>query len=501
MSLPGDTTLDGQLSQLDGDPNEAPLDSVEQLPQPNEAPLDNVGQLPQPNEAPLDRVGQLPQPNDAPLDRVGQLPESNDAPLDTPEKLPRPAQEPKDLFAEVDQPVFNLDQPIIISCHCNRVNGTIKALPLRAFSNGGRVKISIDHDSRARKFSGQLAVTYFPSLQPEPYTLAKTVCFRLGNLDRLNSPTFYFCPTCGCHLFKEEWETVAGSLGPTWAVATGVAEGKPKKLHSFVIGQHINVDQTGDGGLSIWMRARKNDSLFPTDMQPTDMPPQNNTSLPLDDYAPWSPTPTTNPSSSGHTSSDTLDASCFCGTVKFHITRPNSESWLPRSQLPDLIFPYHSKSEIISNPYDSKWWIRGNRYLAGTCACTSCRRCSGFDIQSWAFIPRANIFMHHSDKHLGLDFSNLPKGILRSYSSSPGVTREFCPGCGATVFWHNTDRPELIDVSVGLFNAKGARAEDWLHWWTKRVSFAEDRDESRGLVWNPVKCLEVGLLASTKAGV
>lgn len=451
MSLPGDITLDsaGQLSQLAGDPNEATLDSVGQLPEPSAALLDN------------------------------------------PEKLPRPAQEPKDLSAEVDQPVFNLDQPIIISCHCNRVNGAIKALPLRAFNKGGRVEIDIDHDSRARKSSGQLAVSYFPSLKPDLFTLAKTVCFRLGDLDQQNDPTLYFCPICGCHVFKEEWETGAEKLGPTWEVATGVAEGMPKSLGAFGISRHINVDQTGDGGLSVWMRFRKDGSTI-----------QSSIGHPSNDYAPWMPTSlTANPSNSQNTKRDTLDASCFCGTVRFHVTRPNHESTLPKSQFPDLMIPYYSKSDETPNFNDEKWWIRGNRYLAGTCACNSCRKCSGFDIQSWSFIPRANIFMRHSGKVVGLDFMNLPEGILRSYNSSPGVTREFCPGCGATIFWHNTDRPELIDVSVGLFNARGARAEDWLHWWKERVSFAEDRYASPGLVWNPVDCLAMGLKASTEAAV
>lgn len=31
----------------------------------------------------------------------------------------------------------------------------------------------------------------------------------------------------------------------------------------------------------------------------------------------------------------------------------------------------------------------------------------------------------------------------------------------------------LIDVSAGLLQATGARAEDWLEWATDRISFAE----------------------------
>ncbi|OBT66104.1 hypothetical protein VE03_05082 [Pseudogymnoascus sp. 23342-1-I1] len=429
---------------------------------------------------------------------------SNDGPLDTARRLPLPAREPTGFSRDIDQPVFNLKDPITIFCHCNRVNSIIKALPLRAFGKSDKVEIDIDHDYKTRKYSGQLAVSYFPSLQPEPDTLAKTVCFRLG--DQEDAPIIYFCPVCGCHVFKEDsagqlpqlddGPLVAENTRPTWAVATGVAGRVPETPNTFTISRHINVDQTGDGGLSIWMRARNDDTIIQTDM-----PLQNKTSLPAKGYAPWSPTPTVNPSSSGHTEGDTLDASCFCGTVKFHVTRPNHESTLPKSQYPDLMIPYYIKSDEGPNPDNKSWWIREDRYLAGTCACDSCRSCSGFDIQSWSFIPRANIFVHHSGKQLGLDFSNLPEGILRSYNSSPGVTREFCPGCGATVFWHNTNRSELIDVSVGLFNAEGARAEDWLDWWKERVSFTEDRYGSPGFIWDPVTCLETGLKGSTEVGV
>ena len=65
-------------------------------------------------------------------------------------------------------------------------------------------------------------------------------------------------------------------------------------------------------------------------------------------------------------------------------------------------------------------------------------------------------------------------GTLQLYGSSKDTYREFCKICGATVFWHNTGRPDLIDVSVGLLDPQeGARAERWLDWWTGRVSFIE----------------------------
>ncbi|KAK5635703.1 hypothetical protein RRF57_011415 [Xylaria bambusicola] len=193
--------------------------------------------------------------------------------------------------------------------------------------------------------------------------------------------------------------------------------------------------------------------------------------------------------------------------------------------------PYHTGSPQIRNPENVKWWLRPDanrnfskqetqptrkgelkRYLAGTCACRSCRLTLGFEIQSWAFVPRANIFFHLRSQQANLpspeldttndayditplDFEALPAGILTSYVSSPGVRRDFCSRCGATVFWRDRWRPELLDVGVGLLDAEeGARAETWLDWWTERVSFAEDVGNGRtGKVADYARCLISGL--------
>lgn len=193
---------------------------------------------------------------------------------------------------------------------------------------------------------------------------------------------------------------------------------------------------------------------------------------------------------------DVLNARCHCGTIRFHITRPDASSRLPRSNFPDLTIPYVSTPhEIVTNPHDEKWWLQPpgdpnpTKYLAGTCACRSCRLTAGFEIQTWAFVPRSNIFFLAPSPSPGPDVKVIPldfnalhaEGVpLKSYESSPGVVRESCPRCGATVFWHDRWRPELIDVSVGLLDATGgARAENWLQWWCGRVSFEEDADNGR----------------------
>lgn len=103
--------------------------------------------------------------------------------------------------------------------------------------------------------------------------------------------------------------------------------------------------------------------------------------------------------------------------------------------------------------------------------------------------------------------------VLKGYESSEGVMREFCGVCGATVFWHDKWRLEVVDVSVGLLDAgEGARAEVWLEWWGGRVSFEEDAvrdgddegsEEGRVNVeeWDLIPALGRGLLAWDKGSI
>jgi len=195
---------------------------------------------------------------------------------------------------------------------------------------------------------------------------------------------------------------------------------------------------------------------------------------------------------------DILHAHCHCNGVSFYITRPNDASLDISSNFPDLLVPYHSHwGDDIKNPDNEPWWLSEDqqRYKAGNCACRSCRKASGFELQQWAFIPRANVklpapsssYHHHTSNSSSspspsaasrptLQDFTLPFGTLTGYHSSGGVTRYFCGRCGANALWTKKgSRAELLDVSVGLLDAEsGARAEEWLEWVTTRVSFAEE---------------------------
>ncbi|KAH8884214.1 hypothetical protein GQ53DRAFT_752269 [Thozetella sp. PMI_491] len=337
---------------------------------------------------------------------------------------------------------------VSISCHCGASKQDL-SLP-----NGPASweSVSICHCNTCRHHTGLLCTSYLPIVEPSRESLRELIEYTSSKSSR------WFCKTCGCHIFR--------SSAGAWSVATGVIARSPSSVpppendgRVDVTWAHRFEGDTKDGGLSNWLRGN----------------PIETTSVPKDVLA----------RQVGTTLEPALSASCHCSNVHFTITRPDVSSSLPRSNFSDLILPYCSTpSELVSNPANEKWWLCDGRtkYLAGTCVCRSCRLISGFEIQTWTFVPRSNILFQDSSspgsgqegQTIPLDFTSIPSGILQSYESSPGVIREFCPKCGATVFWHDKWRPDLIDVSVGLLQANGARAEDWLSWCLDRVSFAED---------------------------
>ncbi|KAI5867677.1 hypothetical protein GGS23DRAFT_612805 [Durotheca rogersii] len=427
---------------------------------------------------------------------------------------------------------------VSISCHCGAAKQTV-SLALSPSPSGLTCGVDLCHCDTCRHSSGLLCVSYAPLLQP-PQSLSGLTAYpprppsaeppadeseglgggRGGRLSRR-----YFCDRCGCHVFREQLRrqpaapaapsaaTTAGEErtgegeGQAWGVATGVIIGRAAAADESRSGAdgdageerpllrcvgHANVADTLDGGLARFVRL----AGAPADPAGGERGP-------------------------GAPRDDALEARCRCGTLRFRITRPDAASRLPRSNFPDLTLAYcAAPSAAVANPRDEKWWLRAGagaapgaaptRYLAGTCSCRSCRVTAGFEIQTWAFVPRSNILVHAAaaaaagggDALAPLDFSapaaRLP---LRSYESSAGVRREFCPRCGATAFWRDRWRPDLVDVAVGLLAApEGARAEAWLDWWTARVSFAEDAAAGRRggvAAWakSLVAALEQGLAA------
>lgn len=319
---------------------------------------------------------------------------------------------------------------VSITCLCGGV-----ALSVHLDPSADHTQLELCHCNSCRLVTGLICTSYY-LLQYKPALHQVQEYREFPQLSR------FFCASCGCHVFARS--------GKQYLLASGtlVAEDAPP-VQSI---QHWKVDDTRDGGLSTFLSGptTNNDCRLKAVGQEETTTHEELSELP-----------------NASTSPNELHARCHCGGIEFFLTRPDKSSFQASSPWPDLLVPYHSKSaEYLVN---IKWWLRarGTKYLAGTCACPSCRLGSGFPIQAWAFVPKSNIF--HAG-YLPLEFN---RGATQQYVSSPGVYREFCGRCGATVFWHNDGRPTLIDVSVGLLQGDGAKALSWLDWASDRVSFSE----------------------------
>lgn len=272
----------------------------------------------------------------------------------------------------------------------------------------------------------------------------------------------YFCRSCSAHLF---WVRRISAEELSWSVAVGAlerTEGIVKPAY------HIWVQDTLDGGLADHLRAIDDVPLIRFKEGP------GSEELPSG----WNTVPSREP----HTSKDLLKAYCQCGAIQFAITRPSEPSFNPSVPYPDLLYSHRTTHLAkLTNMKDEKWWLRPansmlpTKYLAGHCMCNSCRLTTGFEVQSWAFVPLVNIVTPHTLEPISLDMEGRRPTGLTQYLTSPGKYREFCGTCGATVFSWGADFPDLVSVSAGLFDEKkvGARAEGWLDWHKNRVAYQE----------------------------
>ncbi|PPQ77478.1 hypothetical protein CVT25_011349 [Psilocybe cyanescens] len=396
-------------------------------------------------------------------------------------------------------------------CHCGigtfHVAFAKSRLPITNF---------LCHCDICRHVSGEMAFFFLPiegiqlagPYASHPIDLSKDC--NLTEYRTSPSTAWYFCHNCSAHLFlttrDAEWFVAAGSLERT----EGLAE----------VSCHINVADTMDGGMADQIQVVDGKVL------PRYSKRVGSEQIPLG----WRSEKLKSHSESSRTS-QTMRAYCHCGAIDIYVTRPNELSAQPYAPYPDILFPLpQTRLATIRNKSDVKWWLdppvrknsrgqlvpasvhpspRGSpgvgsgspapasgsgeeqsavhsrtRFLAGHCVCAHCRQGSGFDIQSWMFVSRTNVFEKGSDKPIVVaKDEERPKG-LKQYLSSPGRYHEFCGTCGATAFWWQSGRPDVIDISVGLLDQSidGARAEDWLKWHKDRLSFIENSVKNKNFV-------------------
>ena len=360
--------------------------------------------------------------------------------------------------------------------------------------------LTLCHCNVCRHQTGLLAASYvtLPKSQEGFEVHGATTSYRASE-----AITRFFCSICGSNVYVEEHDFDDVSL------CSGVVAHNEGGTISQLQNQ-IFVSDTKDGGMSVWLPTISGWEGFSNKSKSIDCSSfRSPASHYAEDEAGGASKAINNDSK---VSATELQCHCHCQRVQFKITRPNEQSRQCHSPFPDLLVPYISSDpQTIANEEDIKWWLPSTshqesssaaappptKYLAGLCACTTCRKTSGFDIQAWAFIPTANLLSTDKDNS-PLDFTNTTTSIpnLSKYTSSNNTHRHFCTHCGATIFWRNETRPHLIDVSAGLLSAsasaaddddkaagtgaegekgkRGVRAESWLEWWTERISFEEE---------------------------
>ncbi|SLM36194.1 Mss4-like [Lasallia pustulata] len=353
-----------------------------------------------------------------------------------------------------------------LSCLCGSITRSID-IPKSSLP----IPITFCHCESCRHVTGLFCVSniFLPSTSDHTYISGEPRAYKTSA-----EVTRFFCGQCGTHCYLKH--IPSGLVG----VASGVVD-KIEDVAEFKA--HAYLTDTRDGGLSDWLPLKRWEG-WPH--QSKEIQPGTNVVAPR-------------PADSTQASEARLRCRCHCGGVQFEITRPNQNSSNLSSPWPDMLVPFHQEGR--ENATDEKWWLRpGVKYLAGICACRSCRLGSGYDMQPWvgvtsspyvpnmlttqAFIPKVNILQVD-----GKPFS-FSMGTLKRYESAEGIRREFCGRCGATCFWRSDERPDLIDVSVGLLEADtGARAEEWLDWCTERVSF-EEYAQSKSMISNLSKGLK-----------
>ncbi|KAK6540484.1 hypothetical protein TWF694_009274 [Orbilia ellipsospora] len=308
------------------------------------------------------------------------------------------------------------------SCHCKSNNFDIvvpkSALPLRS---------AICQCNTCRHSTGIPA----PNSVSFPYSLNIKIPDVSNLTEYKTSPGMgrYFCGTCGAHMFTIEPDC--------WDVTNGVLDQTGDLLERLIVW----TDDTGDGGYSVYLKERDGKEI--KSYRTSTIEGQGKglvTADIMEEYKAKSKAVLAKQMNETWQSDEKMRCRCHCGGVDFYITRPDPNIPAPEPKLAPTKY---------------------GKYRCTPCPCESCRKCSGYEIQTWCYVPPSNIFWNDGT------LMKYTEGTLKSYDSTPGeVIREFCKVCGAKVFYRTPKRrgPDgVIDISIGLFEGD-SRAEEWLTW-------------------------------------
>ena len=103
---------------------------------------------------------------------------------------------------------------------------------------------------------------------------------------------------------------------------------------------------------------------------------------------------------------------------------------------------------------DVRYRVEGSPRRVTHCHCLHCRRTSGAVFLTWAEFDAAQF--------------RFTKGRPGLCESRPGVTRQFCTGCGTQLTFQDAENADAMDVTVASLDDPGVmKAED--HVWCDRM--------------------------------
>lgn len=273
--------------------------------------------------------------------------------------------------------------------------------------------------------------------------------------------TVLFCGTCSSPMFFEMHSApksnVEGAPAGQYGVMTGaLSNDGPDGL--VRIDNHVFVGDTKDGGMSTFMRQPNGDGVEARRWTGL-------SSRSEEIASDWPEGPTSE--SRVQNKAAEIPIRCHCGGVDLVFQRQKAEEEFmstEKSELPWFVHPETKKLMASIDP------------------CNSCRISSGVEFWTWTFVLLRHIGFPSKTSGDNPSFpddtrdlkSAISKqgadrdprlGTLEYFASSEDVQRYFCSRCSASVFYAVDDRPELIDLAVGLLDSEdGARAESLLCW-------------------------------------
>ncbi|KAK0386907.1 hypothetical protein NLU13_5220 [Sarocladium strictum] len=255
-----------------------------------------------------------------------------------------------------------------------------------------------------------------------------------------------FCGRCSSPMFW--WERYEGRP-EALDVLVGALEG-PGDVQLIKTVRHAFIGDTVDGGAAPWLRTMGSGQ----EDIPMWMGKAGQSEL-------LGPTWHTSHSKVSEPGPDEIPVACHCRGVNLVLRRGDAEfASRKREDLPFFVDP------------------KDHQLLASFDACNSCRKSFGISVMNWTFTLLEHIAF--ADASAGTPFpTTTPElkaalsgqdrderfGTLAYYASSPDVQRYFCSRCSASVFYAVDDRPQMVDLGIGLLDSPdGARAESRLAW-------------------------------------